>query len=127
MSYKDPFHIPAKRLVVEHNGEEVMLLNKQLLDQQNAWENLELIKKLHNIRLNVEDLLGDTSGANKKLLLNTWTTVQFALQRAWGFPEDKNYHRFWDIPSCDCPEMDNDDRYPTGYYVVSGKCDLHGS
>lgn len=38
--------------------------------------------------------------------------------------EDK-YH-FWIRPKCTCPKLDNDDRYPYGYYVVNMTCPLHG-
>lgn len=46
-----------------------------------------------------------------------WAENQYALQRAWGFPEDPNYHRAWWIKGCTCPKMDNDDNYPTGYSI----------
>lgn len=61
-----------------------------------------------------------------RVLLGDWTTNQFSLQRAWGFEEDKNYHRFWDLPGCLCPKMDNNDNYPSGYYYVNFGCPLHG-
>lgn len=52
--------------------------------------------------------------------------VEYALQRAWGFPQSAKYHRFWEVPRCTCPKMDNEDRYPTGNYVVDEKCLVHG-
>jgi len=122
--YKDPLHIPSSELVVEYYGEEVMLLNKRLLDQQNAWGNLQLLKDLHWERIRIERTMPKLD-ANKTLLLEQWTENQFALQRAWGFPEDAKFHRFWDIPSCGCPKMDNNDAYPTGYYTKSAACILH--
>ena len=51
---------------------------------------------------------------------------EFALQRAWGFPQSAKYHRFWEVPRCTCPTMDNEERYPSGMYVVNGNCPVHG-
>ena len=123
--YHDPLHIPSADLVVWHKGKEHMMLNKALMDQQNCWENLETLKSLHKKRLKIEDKLADKRRKNFKALLNEWTLNQYALQKAWGFPENAKYHRFWDIPACACPTMDNSDSWPHGFYVKSGGCRIH--
>ena len=51
-----------------------------------------------------------------------WTDIQYKLQDAWGFERDSNYHRFWDLPHCTCPVMDNNDAYPTKYTMVHSGC-----
>jgi len=55
-----------------------------------------------------------------------WEQNEYRLQALWGFPLDSKYHKFWEMPGCTCPKMDNDDAYPTGYYTRSGDCPLHG-
>lgn len=59
------------------------------------------------------------------LQLEILEDIEFKLQILWGFPEDRNYHRFWDIQSCTCPKIDNEDNYPEGPYTYSGGCPVH--
>ncbi len=54
---------------------------------------------------------------------------EFNLQRLWGFPQDRNYHRYWaHIKGCTCKlhQMDNADRWGTPYRVISQSCHWHG-
>ena len=103
------------------------MLNKQLLDSQNAWGNLIIIKDLHGQLLEVYDKM---SRARSEKSLRKYdkmcTELEFKLQDAWGFGRDANYHRFWNRPKCGCPKLDNEDAYPTGYYVINHSCKLHG-
>lgn len=55
-----------------------------------------------------------------------YTLIELELQEAWGFTQDKNFHKFWNRPGCICPSMDNDDRYPYGPYIHTTDCSLHG-
>ena len=121
-SRKDPLHVPYEKLTVYYKNKPQLILNKELLDSQNCWENLYEIKKLHLHRLKVEEAIAN---GNTKLLPK-WTEIQFKLQKAWKFPEDAKYHAFWTIPGCNCPKMDNNDRYPLGNYIVNEKCKIHG-
>lgn len=126
--YSDPFHIPYSELVVEYKGKEMHLINKRLLDSQNCWENLEKIKALHVKRYELFDKLGKTKKLEKLQEIDLdLKNLEFELQDLWGFPRDVNFHKFWNRPKCLCPKIDNDDRYPTGYYIIAGKCPLHGT
>lgn len=125
--YHDPLHIPSAQLVVWHKGKETILLNKRLLDQQNCWTNLDKIKALHSERLHLcDDMIKVKSKILLKAMDRRYTELEFKLQKLWGFPLDSKFHRFWDRPKCQCPKMDNDDAYPSGYYVIAGNCPLHG-
>ena len=121
----DPLHIPNKDLTVVYKGEEKLLLNKNLLDSQAAWSNLSLIKGLHVVRLGIEDRMDTAPEIALKHLFEVWMDVQYDLQKAWGFPIDPNYIREWDLRRCECPKLDNEDRYGTGTMVVSSECILH--
>ena len=112
-------------LVVKYKGKSVLRLNRGLFNQQKCWGNLELIKGLHQTRLDLEELMLDGS-VDMEGLAEAWTKYQFDLQKAWGFSEDRNFHRFWDIPACSCPKLDNNDNWPYGMYVKSGDCKVHG-
>lgn len=55
------------------------------------------------------------------------TELEFELQRLWGFPQDKEFHRYWlNIGSCSCPKMDNMDRLGYGRIINLG-CPVHGT
>jgi len=57
---------------------------------------------------------------------NAITKIEYRLQKLWGFPVNKNMHRFWTLPHCSCPKMDNEDRYGTIYHIINQSCVLHG-
>ena len=94
-------------LTVKYKDQEIKL-NEKLLDRQDCWDNLDELKATHLSRLIVEHAMGLTDDAQDiKNLNKTWTELQFKLQELWGFPKNQDYHRFWDIPACTCPKMDN--------------------
>ncbi len=113
-------------LKVEYNGKGIVL-NKDLLDQQKCWHNLETIKALHARRLELVDkMTAETEAGLLRKYNEEYSYIQFDLQDAWLFPRDAKFHRFWEVPHCSCPKLDNEDRYPTGLYVINKACILHG-
>jgi hypothetical protein len=124
--YRDPLHVPFARLVVVHNGKEVMILNKALLDQQRCWENLEEIKATHQEKYKLYDLINST---DDRSLLQSYEQklrqLEYTLQSLWKFDLNGNFHRIWEYPKCECPKLDNRDRYPHGHIISEG-CPLHG-
>jgi hypothetical protein len=128
MKYHDPLHIPSAERVVWHKGVEALILNKELLDQQNCWTNLDKIKELHSERLHLCDMMMESDDIDFLTLCDAYyTLIEFELQEAWGFPLDKKFHMFWRRVKCECAKLDNQDAYPFGYYSISGGCPLHGS
>jgi hypothetical protein len=127
-NYKDPLHIPSSEYTVSHKGKEVIVLNKSLLDKQNCWANLEGIKKLHELKLEIYDLMETTNKTNELAAYDkVLTQLEFRLQDLWGFDRNANFHRFWERPKCECPQIDNSERYGTSYSIVNMKCPLHGT
>lgn len=125
----DPLHIPYAELVVHdpRDGKELYILNKKLLDQQNAWSNLDQIKQLHKERINIYRCMHSADEEGLLLMLDAdCTRLEFELQKLWEFKEDIKFHRFWDRPKCSCPSSDNNDRYPNGTYIIADNCILHG-
>jgi len=121
-----------KNYTVYHNGKPMIAINKGLLKKQDALINRDKILELHSERFDLIDMMReelDKKDIDKDLLYlydTLYTEIEFDLQRAWKFPINSNYHRFWDRIGCSCPVMDNSERYPYGYYVVSFTCLLHG-
>lgn len=131
-NYKDKLHIPSANLVVNDiEGRPLFMLNKALMDKQNCWHNLELIKKLHTERLWIElrmtGLTLDSTALEQLTLLKEWEENQYLLQDAWGFPRDSRFHPFYLIPSCLCPKLDNSEYIPKGRYYISNTCPIHSS
>jgi hypothetical protein len=90
-------------------------------------DTVSLIKKYHKVEIDLDNELSKETDSNEiKLLIFQWHVIQLKLQELWGFEMDKNYHKFWNLTACTCPKIDNEDRHPSGYYVYSGDCSLHG-
>jgi len=112
---------------VYFNGEPITRLNDALVQQGITDEGLEELKRLHQDRLLTEQFMEGTDDPKKlKALFEVWTNIQYSLQMAWGFPEDANYHRFWEVPKCACPPIDNSERLGTPYKIVDSACPIHG-
>lgn len=122
-----------EKYTVKYKDKEVVL-NKNMVKSQNIDDHiLEKIKEMHRIKLTIFWIMENRPVENMSdiaflrrcdRLLND---VEFLLQGLWGFPLNASYHRFWERPLCLCPKMDNDDRYPTGQYIISEDCILHSN
>ena len=98
------------------------LLKKQAVDMEGAAEILGLHARKLALYAGMEVAEDFSLSAYGREL----RSVEYALQRAWGFAQSEKYHRFWEAPRCTCPKMDNEDRYPSGSYVVMTSCPVHG-
>ncbi len=119
-----------------------MAHNPRLADKQDVGEfERKLIDKLHILRYllnaNVSELYQKYQKSKQKKkkellkqLINSnyeeWIENERVLQKLWNFEENDNFIKFWDFPACSCPHMDNNDNYPTGYYIKSQTCIIHG-
>lgn len=123
--YKDPLHFTREELTVRH-GKRGIMLNKRLLDRQNAWEELDTLKALHKEKLEIYEKMDNTDCPAALVVFDKQLNeIEFKLQDAWGFERNANFFRIWERPKCTCPKMDNEDRYPYGH-IISGGCVLHG-
>jgi hypothetical protein len=102
------------------------LAEKQVL----TTKDIQLVELLHYIRKELfEELLSteeDVIRTNRKEYTDKLWAIEEKLQEVWKFGVNQNYYRFWEVPRCTCPKMDNDDSYPYGRYVISSNCPLHG-
>jgi hypothetical protein len=102
-------------------------INQELLLSRGVEHNLDLIKSLHLTKLVLMDHMEETEDASTlRALAKSVTMTEFALQEAWGFERDIRYHRFWLLPKCSCPKMDNEDNYGTDFLLRDLTCILHG-
>ncbi len=118
------------KYIVQYKGEDIAVINSSLIKKNKISDTaLEAIKAFHILKeAHLEELKNGAATGKVRLrkIASNITNIEFSLQKLWGFEPDKNYHRFWKLPQCTCPTMDNEDAYPTGYYVVNQNCILHG-
>ncbi len=110
-------------------GKTKIYLNERLISRQGLSEDdVAEIVRLHKDRMRIESLMARSKKPETiKRLFAEWTEGQFALQRAWRFPEDANWHPSHRLPHCTCPKYDNDERIGTPYKVVNPACIIHGN
>lgn len=103
-------------------------INPVLAERQNVSDDvLKNIIMFHRIRLRMHDYIEKTDDREKLRVINhSLVNLEFKLQDLWGFERNIDYYRFWYVPKCTCPKMDNDDNYPLGMYYRSKDCPLHG-
>jgi hypothetical protein len=106
----------------------VIMLNKHLIREKNiSDETLNNIKRVHHEKLFLFTEMDKTDNVETlRSYAKMITKLEFELQELWCFPKDIKFHKFWELPKCKCPKMDNDDAWGSGYYIVSGQCPIHG-
>ncbi len=118
------------KYIVQYKGKNFSVINKNLARKQGLSDTaLEAIKAYHILReAHIEELVETPIQEKKKLkqIGNNLTQIEFSLQKLWKFKKDRSYHRFWHLPKCSCPKMDNDDYLGTGYFLITSNCILHG-
>lgn len=112
--------------IVYYKNKPVSRLNQRLAIRQGCEDNIPLINQLHVNKLDLYEQIKSSTNVNLHHFAESLTEIEFQLQDAWNFPRDINFHRFWMTPRCKCPELDNEDSYPTGYYYRNANCPLHG-
>ena len=65
--------------------------------------------------------------ADYDIISDKVTELEFELQRLWGFPQDKEFHKYWlSVGHCECNTIDNLERL--GYGRISNLgCPVHGT
>lgn len=109
--------------------DEGIRLNERLVLQQKLSESeVAEILRLHEYKLTIRAKMKALPPDNPKIkaYAKDLEQIEFLLQDAWKFERNINYHKFWEAPHCTCPKMDNDDAWPTGYYVKNFGCPVHG-
>lgn len=52
--------------------------------------------------------------------------IDFQIQKTMKLPVDENFHRWYEVPKCDCPKDKNADLYGTSHRHYSKTCIIHG-
>ena len=118
LGYSPIFRSNKKRNILSPH-----LLLSQKIDKAGFKRLCKLHQKKDRIMQKME---AEVSVDTLKKMANDITEIEFQLQLDWGFKQNINYHRFWTLPKCSCPRMDNEDNWPIGYYVRTSNCIIHG-
>ena len=113
----------VENIRVVYGGKTILYLNGRFAHSQQA--DIEKIKKLHIFKHLLFEKMNTVAEEDLPLYNKYVVELEFALQRAWNFPEDLNYHKHWLTPRCTCPKIDNEERYPCGCKIFNLSCPVH--
>jgi len=118
----------APNNIFKHATSKLYSVNNNLVIRQNiGLEDVKRIVKLQTIRFYFYDLIELSDDKEEiRRLAKFITQLEFQLQVLWNFKQDENMHRWFDIPKCSCPKMDNADNLGTPYKIINPKCIIHG-
>lgn len=117
-----------RKLKVEFpDGTSTVLSEKLILKNTVSDENIELLRHSHIYKWQLYKEMEEASTPSElQVLAKKVEALEFYQQELWGFPKNASFHKFWLMPQCDCPAMDNSDLYGTGHRVYAEHCPIHG-
>jgi len=124
------FKCGEDKYAIKYNGEIVSYINPAMCKKQGLSDDtIKLICEAHSVKYGILEnmkntLVGDTD--TLKHYAAQITEIEYTLQRLWGFPENSDYHRFWNVPHCKCCSLDNEERLGTPYRIINKECPVHG-
>ena len=114
--------------VVVYNGKPIYNPNSSLILRQGVdASELRHLKFLHAEKLKYFDLMKETDEKEKlKEYAHEVECIEFEMQKAWHFTQDRNFHEWYKVPKCTCPKMDNADNRGTNRRIIVMDCPVHG-
>ena len=107
------------------NGVTLSYINPFLIEKENLSQiQIEKLTYLEGQVLLLENSY-DVIKTNSQSFFEEWINLKNQIQATLQQPINYNLHRFWDLKSCTCPCMENEDSYPEGPYIFSGACAIH--
>lgn len=97
---KTKVELVEKCVVRDKKGKPILYLNPALVEQLKVSdENLRMICLTHSYKHEILQKMKRKNISKKKLreYATTITQLEFELQDLWGFPQDINYHKFWEV------------------------------
>ena len=111
-----------------HVSSKLSMINQNLVNRQKvSAEDVKKIVKLQTIRKYFYDFIELSNDKEEiRRLDKIITQIEFQLQKLWGFPQNRNFHRWFDVPKCSCPKWDNADSLGSDFRIINHSCILHG-
>ena len=106
----------------------MVVVNSRLVTNQGLdLDEVDKVNKLHKVRNCYLTLMENTDDSVELKRLSLFVTqIDYQLQKLWKFKVDSAYHRFWELPKCQCPASDNLDTFGTGHRYINPNCKIHG-
>ena len=119
---------PDHPCAVIYEGRVISYLNPALIKKNGLTEaeveNLKLLHcKLYTVHLSIE---ATDDPIQLKHYANLIEHYEYELQKCWHFHRTYTMHRWFDVPKCKCPKMDNEENMGTKYRIINAECPLHG-
>ena len=104
-------------------------INIGLLEKKGKLDNLPELEKIYIELYKVFDEIEHTENRIQIYHLNkSIEDIEFKMQELWGFPVDRNMHRYWyECPKCSCPQYDNYESRGTEFRHYNSECIIHGT
>ena len=118
-----------EELSVYYKNKPIYFLNPSLVEKQNlSKETIEELKLTHTEKAKVfEDMEATDDSIELRKLAKIVEEIEFKQQKLWGFEQNSDYHYWWKVPKCTCPDLDNREFYGTKYKHINGLCPIHGN
>ena len=113
--------------VVFPDGTRTYISPNMLSKQGVSDENLTLIRHSHIYKWQLYKEMEEAHNPHDlQVIAKKVEELEFYQQELWGFKKNACYHKFWNMPQCDCPVLDNEDMYGSGQVVYAEHCPIHG-
>lgn len=113
--------------IVRTDGSTGYLNASLVLSRNITRSDILLLKHLHAEKYDYFSRMRDTDDSVElREYADHITNIEYAMQSAWNFPQNQDFHEWYLVPKCTCPKMDNAERRGTPYGIVSGDCPIHG-
>jgi hypothetical protein len=111
----------------EWNGKATQL-NYYLAERQGLDDaTMEQLIETHIERLQIFEMMENTDDVEQlKRLAKDFRNLEFEQQALWGFDRNEDFHRWFNVPKCSCPKLDNMDFIGTEYNIYVDNCPIHG-
>lgn len=108
------------------------MINLELAAKQQLSEDeVHKIEQLHYSRKLLHDAITNALAAGNqpvaRAIAKALPEIELELQKLWKFEQNIDYYKFWLVPHCECSRLDNEDAFPSGYYVRNLSCPVHGT
>ena len=114
--------------IFTHVSNKLSTINQNLINRQKvSADDVQKIVKLQTIRKYFYDFIELSDDKEEiRRLDKIITQIEFKLQKLWGFPHDRNFHRWFDVPKCSCPKWDNAESLGSDFRIINPNCIIHG-
>jgi len=132
-------YIADKKIVKERQEEDelesltvryntyLITLNKDLILEKGLSNSIvDELLAVHLAKFKVFEEMDNAPESTLYALALRIEMLEFKLQRLWGFSEDDAYHKWREVPRCDCPYLDNLDYYDHKLRNYHMGCPVHG-